>query len=180
MCLSLLSVGALAQAEDEHIHEEASAVAAQLVIAEVIAVETGEEEAVVSVDVETENEEVLSSECDHVYGEFLEPNYTKCGGGLIVDYYTCSECGVECDEDGHDLDWDKVHIEGDYKHTPGERGEANYQKCTGGWTEVSISARIAEQNAMKTEMRSGCWRKCPPAMSMRMVFVPIAEALREI
>ena len=69
----------------------------------------------------------------HTPGEMLEADYTECGGGWTVERYLCDECGLECDIEGNDLDWDEIYEVGTGKHTPGEMIESDYTECGGGW-----------------------------------------------
>ena len=69
----------------------------------------------------------------HTPGVFHEADYTECGGGWIVGYYECSECGRLCHADGSMLDWNTEYAQGEGKHTPGNHESGGYTECGGGW-----------------------------------------------
>lgn len=70
----------------------------------------------------------------HTPGDFYEADYVECDGGWTTDHYRCADCWTRCDADGKELNREDHYKEGNGKHTVGQKYEADYTVCGGGWT----------------------------------------------
>lgn len=91
----------------------------------------GETESETEQEAGTETNELCQNGQHTPDGEKYSANYTECSGGYKTDYYTCSVCGIPCDESGNGVMWES----GAGKHTPNleHKHDKDYTICGGGY-----------------------------------------------
>lgn len=83
----------------------------------------------------TANAEEACGEGNHVAGaDLYDANYNPCTGGYSSDFYQCIYCGRPVDQNCQEIEAEK----GIGHHTPGEKHEADYTSCGGGFKEKMV------------------------------------------